>query len=202
MKYYNKVNKNINCEKIMSLCDKMSWKILKVCYSKDSGNKFLIEGLELKNDLIEELKATCYLAIFENGFSLDNKLYIKKRCFNLKNKMDFKYLNKKAVCSTLNYFKNKYKKIEKNKEFSLEEESEENAKKLDKISYQLYNSKIYEIKKNDRKISIELLGLTERQKEILLIYAKTKSYQKTADLLGIGKTTVLKTVQRIREKAR
>jgi DNA-binding NarL/FixJ family response regulator len=49
-------------------------------------------------------------------------------------------------------------------------------------------------------INILLEGLTSRQKEIISIYAKTNSMQKTADLLGIKKSSVSDCIYTIRNK--
>lgn len=50
------------------------------------------------------------------------------------------------------------------------------------------------------KFNLDKLGLTNRQKEILQMYASLKSINKVAELLGISKQAVSKTINVIREK--
>lgn len=201
-KYINKkieLNNNEIME-VMETSKKIACKVLKVACSS-SGSSYFWNGLECKNDLKEELESIAYLAMLESGFYINNKLYIKGKIFK-SNVKKFEFLNKKTVVSAINKAIYKNRRIEEVKEFSLDNETEENKNEVEKISYKLYNSNIYELKKDNSNILIEKLCLTERQKEILLIYSKTRSYQRTADLLGVGKTTVLKTIQRIRQKVK
>ena len=46
-----------------------------------------------------------------------------------------------------------------------------------------------------------MLDLTEKQKEILNIYSKIGTFGKTAEILGVAKSTVQVTIERIRKKA-
>ena len=62
-----------------------------------------------------------------------------------------------------------------------------------------YNDRIIK-EETKNKFSLNALNLTQKQKEILYIYSNSNSMQKTADLLGIAKSTVQKTIERIREK--
>lgn len=77
-----------------------------------------------------------------------------------------------------------------------EEEEENNA--IDKIAYINYiNSNNYVEKQS---FDIDDLDLTDKQKEILNIYATTNSMSKTADFLGVSKSTVQTTIERLRKK--
>lgn len=83
-------------------------------------------------------------------------------------------------------------------ELVVKEEEEEENNELDKISYINYiNSNNYVEKQS---FDLENLGLTDKQKEILNIYATTNSMSKTADFLGVSKSTVQTTIERIRKK--
>ena len=197
MKYFSK-KMNVDNDIIFNVASKLSYKVIKVNYAK-SASKFLQNAIELKNDFVEELKNECILKIFEYGFVNDGILRIKSHTFKSTSRREFELLNKKAVISELNSIIYRYKRIEKMQ--NIEIDNDNNIDELEKMAYYMYNNKVYEVtKKDNNKINIDVLELTNRQKEILLMYAKTKSYQKVADMLGIGKTTVLKTIQRIRQK--
>lgn len=79
-----------------------------------------------------------------------------------------------------------------------EEEEEEENNELDKISYINYiNSNNYVEKQS---FDVESLGLTDKQREILNIYATTNSTRKTADFLGIHHSYVDKVLKTVRNK--
>ena len=77
-----------------------------------------------------------------------------------------------------------------------EEEEENNA--LDKIAYINYISNNNYIEKQS--FDIDDLDLTDKQREILNIYATTNSMSKTAEFLGVSKSTVQTTIERLRRK--
>ena len=61
-------------------------------------------------------------------------------------------------------------------------------------------SNYYEEVRTNKSFSLEMLDLTEKQKEIVNIYSKMQSRQKTAEILGISKSSVQTTIERIRSK--
>ena len=77
--------------------------------------------------------------------------------------------------------------------------TEENQTNYDYISYMNYITK-NENNYKKHTLNIEEIGLTTRQKEILNIYATTQSICKVAELLGISKQAVDKTIKTIRKK--
>lgn len=77
-----------------------------------------------------------------------------------------------------------------------EEEEENNA--IDKIAYINYISNNNYIEKQS--FDIDDLDLTDKQREILNIYATTSSMSKTAEFLGVSKSTVQTTIERLRRK--
>lgn len=79
-----------------------------------------------------------------------------------------------------------------------EEEEEEENNALDKISYINYINNNNYIEKQS--FDIDDLNLTDKQKEILNIYATTNSMNKTAEFLGVSKSTVQTTIERLRKK--
>lgn len=74
-------------------------------------------------------------------------------------------------------------------------------KMYDKIAYIKYINEYKEIKTSKHfNIEILLQDFTQRQREIITIYSKVNSMQKTAELLGISKGTVNNTIRRLRDK--
>ena len=72
---------------------------------------------------------------------------------------------------------------------------------IDKKAYVNYINSYNEIKTSKCFNTSELLkDLTERQKEIIYMYAKCNSMQKVADLLGIKKSSVSDAIYTIRNK--
>ena len=87
---------------------------------------------------------------------------------------------------------------EEKSEISLIIDDDDEKSEIDKISYIKYiNSSNYV---EEQTVDINKLELTERQKEILNIYATTQSMSKTAEFLGISKARVQNTLSRTRSK--
>lgn len=147
---------------------------LKVNYAF-SGNKRVERILENKNvEDLEDLLQDLELMNLEGKTATEMFKYIDAWCYN----------RKKEDTATVEIVVNE------------EEEEENNA--LDKIAYINYiNSNNYVEKQS---FDVEGLGLTDKQKEILNIYATTNSMSKTADFLGVSKSTVQTTIERLRRK--
>ena len=148
---------------------------LKVNYAF-SGNKRVERILENKNvEDLEDLLQDLELMNLEGKDASEMFKYIDAWCYG----------RKKEDTSTVEIVVN-----------GEEEEEENNA--LDKIAYINYiNSNNYVEKQS---FDLENLELTDKQKEILNIYATTNSMQKTADFLGVSKSTVQTTIERLRKK--
>ena len=173
---------------------------LSVIYScSKNTNKYIIEILENKHvDTLEEIKQEIFLNILENGYIINGFLNIKKCCFKVvNNKNELILLNKKNAFRCINNY------IYKRKKEHLHEleifTTEENQTNYDYISYMNYITK-NENNYKKHTLNIEEIGLTTRQKEILNIYATTQSICKVAELLGISKQAVDKTIKTIRKK--
>lgn len=177
-KVYKIGDKIENIEEIEEVATGIALKGLKVIEA--NGNLWASRIIERKDiESFEDIKHNVILKLLEND------LIISKECYNVVNAYMYNY---------------KVNKI-KNVEIIVNEET--NATNLDKNSYIEYikeynNGIIKEETKN--KFCLDALNLTDKQKEILNIYSKTNSMQKTADLLGIAKSSVQKTIERIREK--
>lgn len=148
---------------------------LKVNYAF-SGNKRVERILENKNkEDLEDLLQDLELLNLEGKDASEMFKYIDAWCYG----------RKKEDTATVEIVVN-----------GEEEEEENNA--IDKIAYINYiNSNNYVEKQS---FDIDDLDLTDKQKEILNIYATTNSMSKTADFLGVSKSTVQTTIERLRKK--
>lgn len=174
-----KINDNVEIEKIEEIAKGIVKKALKVI--ETSGNRWatrIIEGQD--RDTMEDLKQLVILEIIENNYK------ITKECYRKVNK----YL--------YNYKVNRIKNIE------IVVNDDENISNVDRYSYINYikeERNDIENREMAKKFSLEMLNLTEKQKEILNVYSKLGSFGKTAEILGVAKSTVQVTIERIRKKA-
>ena len=146
---------------------------LKVNYAF-SGNKRVERILENKDkDTLEDLLQDLELMNLEEKTIKEMYAYID----------NYFYKTKKEDTATVEIVVN-------------EEEEENNA--LDKIAYINYISNNNYVEK--KSFDVDDLDLTDKQKEILNIYATTSSMSKTADFLGVSKSTVQTTIERLRKK--
>lgn len=175
-----KINDKIeNVDEVEEVAKGIVLKALKVIETK--GNKWATRIIERKDvDTFEDLKQTVILKLFEND------LKITKECYKSINKYLYNY------------------KIENVKSVSIVIDENATNSNIDYKSYIEYlknENTSLENKKDIKRIVLEKLELTEKQKEILNIYSKTKSYNKTAELLDVKKATVQTVVNRIRKKS-
>lgn len=154
-------------------------KALKVI--ETSGNRWatrIIEGKDIET--MEDLKSLIILEILENNY------IISKECYRKVNKYLYNY------------------KVERVKNIEIVINENENISNIDKYSYISYikeEKNDIENKEMVKNFSLEMLDLTEKQKEILNIYSKIGTFGKTAEILGVAKSTVQVTIERIRKKA-
>lgn len=173
-----KIGDRIGIEELETVANGIALKGLKVVES--SGNLWasrIIEGKDV--DTFEDIQQNVIVKLIEND------LLITKECYQVINK-------------TLNDYK---KSKIKNVEIIINEEN--GASNLDFNSYIEYvksNNYVLESENIKNKISLQELNLTKRQLEIIKIYAKLGSLQSVADILGVSKSTIQTTVDRIKEK--
>lgn len=147
---------------------------LKVNYAF-SGNKRVERILENKNvEDLEDLLQDLELMNLEGKTATEMFKYIDAWCYG----------RKKEDTATVEIVVNE------------EEEEENNA--IDKIAYINYISSNNYVEKQS--FDIDDLDLTDKQREILNIYATTNSMSKTAEFLGVSKSTVQTTIERLRKK--
>lgn len=173
-----RIGDKIEIEELEEVATGIAIKGLKVVES--SGNMWasrIIEGKDV--DTLEDIKQSVILKLIENNY------IISKECYQVINKILY------------NYKKSKINDVE------IVVNDENGSSSLD------YNSYIEYVKNNDyvlksenikNKIALQELQLTKKQLEILHIYVKLGSMQGTADVLGVTKSTVQTTINRIKQK--
>ena len=174
-----KIGDNIKEEELTNVSKGIVIKALKVIES--SGNNWssrIIEGKD--KDTLQDLIQTVALVLIENNYKITKDTY--------------KSVNKYMY----NYKINNIKNIE------IIVNDENASSNLDKKSYIEYikeeNNISYNKIEYNKKITLDSLRLTSKQLEILNIYSKINSMQGVADILGITKSTVQTTINRIKQK--
>lgn len=209
LKLYNKkeIEKEINYDVVKSI----AYKALKVasCNSRGVNMQALIiceRYMNAKNDDWNDATQDVALACLENGYKINNKIVIKSHSFKLKNsqkKFNFiSKISKKCIYRSINKLLNIA--LHSSKNISIDSYINEKQEYIEKVSYNEFltnYSNSYD-KKSIKKTSIDLnnLNLTNRQLEILKMYAKTGSIVQVAELLDISKQAVSKTINIIRKK--
>lgn len=190
------IGKVVKNEDLYRVAEGITRKALKVMECKN--NKYARDIIENSN----YYKKDDFQDILQNVVEqilLDNYIITKKAFYAVN-----KYINNLNKYPTIKKIekdgKVKYIKMER---LEIDKEDEKDMELLNYISFLEYNDKKIMIE-NEKKIKskniIDMLDLTDRQKEILDIYSKIQNAQKTADLLGINCNTVKTTIKRIREK--
>ena len=175
--YKNKIGDKIEIEELEEVATGIAIKGLKVVEA--SGNLWatrIIEGKDV--DTLEDIKQTVILKLIENNYT------ITKECYRVINKILYNYKKSKI----------------NNVEIIIEDNGSSNLDYNSYISYVKNNDYLYESENIKNKMLLKELDLTKKQLEILNIYAKLGSMQGTADILGVTKSTVQTTINRIREK--
>lgn len=173
-----KIGDFIEKEELEKVATGITLKALKVIETK--GNLWASRILEKKDiDTLEDLKQTVILVLLENN------LQITKECFRIVNKYMYNY------------------KIDRIKNMEIIVSDDDGVSNLDKNSYVNYiKEEVNSIEKKEeqKSFNISMLNLTEKQLEILNIFSKMGTFGKTAEILGVSKSTVQKTIERIRTK--
>ena len=161
----------------------------------------MYNSLELKKILLKGLKVN-YAFSYNKRIEriLENK--DKDTLEDLLQDLELMNLEEKTSKEMYSYIDNYFYKIKKEDTATVEivvnEEEEEENNAIDKIAYINYISNNNYVEKQS--FELDDLGLTDKQKEILNIYATTNSMQKTADFLRVSKSTVQTTIERLRKK--
>lgn len=202
------INKKERNEKSIDfeIIKKVAMKALKVVAT--NGDKKALDILvyfkNYKVDDFEDLVQAVSLAAMENGYKMNNKIVIKNHVFTLKNKVNgFAFIGKVSKKNIYRVVRKELYRIAKDELHCMSYNNYIDDKKeyIETVSYNqfLCNNNSYELEKK-AKFNVESLGLTERQNEILKMYANLKSINKVAEILGISKQAVSKTINIIRNK--
>lgn len=174
-----KIGDKIEVDEVLKVSKGIARKAVAVIAA--SGDRIALELQENKHiDLMQDIIQEVSLQLILNNY------IISKECY-------------KIVRSYI------YKKNRDTIELIIDDDGtdEDNdfKKMYDKIAYVKYINEYKEIK-TSKQFNVNKLmdGLTERQKEIILMYAKCNSMQKVADLLGIKKSSVSDAIYIIRNK--
>ena len=185
---------------------KVSMKALKVVAT--NGDKKALDVLvyfkTYKIDDFEDLIQAVALASMENGYKMNSNIIIKNHVFTLKNKVNgFNFIGKVSKKNIYRVVRKEIYRLSKDEIHCISYNNYIDEKKeyIETISYNNFlcenNSYTMEEKAT---FNIESLGLTERQTEIIKMYANLKSINKVAEILGISKQAVSKTINIIRNK--
>ena len=185
---------------------KVAMKALKVIAT--NGEKKALDILvyfkNYKMDDFEDLVQAVALAAIENGYKMNSKIIIKNHVFTLKNKVNgFAFIGKVSKKNIYRVVRKEIYRLSKEEIHCMSYNNFLDNKKeyIETLSYNnfLCENNSYELEKKAT-FNIESLGLTERQTEILKMYANLKSINKVAEILGISKQAVSKTINIIRNK--
>lgn len=172
-----KIGDTIKKEDLQKVVKGITRKALKVIETK--GNNWVTRILEYKDlDTLQDLEQTVAIQILEDNYQ------ITKEAFRIVNKYMYNY---------------KIQKL-KNVEITIDENGVSNLDKKSYINYVMEEVTPIEKTEKNKQLNIELLGLTEKQLEILNIFSKMGTFGKTAEVLGITKSTVQTTINRIKNK--
>lgn len=172
-----KIGDTIKKEDLQKVCRGITRKALKVIETK--GNSWVTRIIEYRDlDTLQDLEQTVAIQILEDNYK------ITKNAFKIVNNYIYNY---------------KIQKL-KNVEITINENGISNLDKNSYISYVMEEITPIEKTEKNKKINIEELELTKKQLEILNIFSKMGSFGKTAEVLGITKSTVQTTISRIKNK--
>lgn len=205
VKVINKVEKRRE-DVDYTIINKVAMKALKVVAT--NGEKkaldILIYYKTKKLDDFEDLVQEVALAIVENGYILKDRLVIKKHSFKLKKEVNgFKFISKVSKKNSYRVVRKAIYRLAKEELncYSYNDLVDEKNEYIETLSYKQFvlDDTSYKLTKKAT-FNLNTLNLTNRQKEVLQMYASLKSINKVAELLGISKQAVSKTINVIREK--
>lgn len=198
------INKTIESRELYYYSEIIGKKALKIIETK--GNKYATSIIENKNyykkDEWDDIKQEIILQLIKDNYIITRNAYkVVNDYINLKSNDGIVRIPKTEIVNGKRVVKKINGKIVYERMFPVEidKDDKETIETIEKISFLQYNNKL--LIDNEKNVDIiEKLNLTERQKEILNIYAKTQNQSETARFLGIAQKNVHKTMNIIKEK--
>lgn len=173
-----KIGDTIQESELQEVARGIAIKALKVIETK--GNLWASRIIEHKDiDTLDDIIQTVTLKLLESN------LQITQDCYRVVNKYLYNYKIQKA----------------RNVEITIDENGLSNLDKKSYINYVMEEVTPIEKTEKNKQLNIEELELTKKQLEILNIFSKMGTFGKTAEVLGITKSTVQTTISRIKNKA-
>lgn len=173
-----KIGDKIEVEELERVATGITLKGLKVV--ETSGNNWASRIIEGKDkDTFEDIKQNVILKLIENNYT------ITKECYRTVNKTMYNIRKEKI----------------NNVEIVVNEDT--NSTNLDYNAYIQYVKEeinVINVIEKRNKMLLKELNLTKKQLEILNIYSKINSMQEVANILGVTKSTIQTTIERIRKK--
>lgn len=172
-----KIGDTIQESELQEVARGIAIKALKVIETK--GNLWASRIIEHKDiDTLDDIIQTVTLKLLESN------LQITQDCYRVVNKYLYNYKIQKA----------------RNVEITIDENGISNLDRKSYISYVMEEVTPINRVQENKQLNIKELELTEKQLEILNIFSKMGSFGKTAEVLGITKSTVQTTINRIKNK--
>lgn len=198
-----KIKFNINDKEFTQELEVASAKILSktlnVIYSK-SSSQYVLDILQHKNiEELHDLQQEVSLLILSNNYMYNNIIKIKNSYYRInRSKQELRVLDVQRICRYINSI---IYHSRKNKEnviaLDIIREQEERTECVSCYIVE-HTEKTNKIKKQMQ--SIAELKLTEKQKEILQMYANMRSTYRVAEVLNISRSAVDTTIRRIKNR--
>lgn len=198
-----KIKFNINDKEFTQELEVTSAKILSktlnVIYSK-SSSQYVLDILQHKNiEELHDLQQEVSLLILSNNYMYNNIIKIKNSYYRInRSKQELKVLDLQRICRYIN--STIYHKRKNNESVIALDIIREQEERTECVSCYIveHTEKTNKIKKQMQ--SIAELKLTEKQKEILQMYASMRSTYKVAEALNISRSAVDTTLRRIKKR--
>lgn len=193
------VNDKEFTQELESTSAKILAKTLNVIYSK-SSSQYVLDILQHKNieDLCD-LQQEVSLLILSNNYIYNNVIKIKNSYYRInRSKQELKVLDLKRICRYINSMI--YHTRQNNKNVIALDIIRQQEERTECVSCYIveHTEKTNKIKKQMQ--SIAELKLTEKQKEILQMYANMRSTYRVAEALNISRSAVDTTLRRIKSR--
>lgn len=198
-----KIKFNINDEEFAQELQVASAKILtktlNIIYSK-SSSQYVLDILQHKNiEDLHDLQQEVIMQILTSNYMYNNIIKIKNNYYRIKrNKRELQILDLQRICRYINSLI--YHKRKNNESVIALDIIREQEERTECVSCYIveHTEKTNKIKKQMQ--SIAELRLTEKQKEILQMYATMRSTYRVAEALNISRSAVDTTLRRIKSR--